>query len=541
MAVAAVLLMLCVAFSPIMASDHSEASTAKTATATAAPGTTWTWTPTFNITVDSVKIAGSTSEMPTDATATSLSNPTASVGSGNKITVQFPTNFSATHYYLLVKATSSKPTQTATYAITFNITYGLTATGSTTQYLVQNGNAMGPITLTPTGGSAVKSVSVYNSANTTSATLPAGISATVNTAKTAVTISGKATAMSNQTEYTIRVALENNTTLAQKISLGVYTKLEAKTGSDYAVYNSADTSKSTAVSVDGYTWNGNAALTAGSVSVTKNEQPLAAASGKYDGMTVDTRTGAVSGTPTAAGTYIFTTTVKSTAETGDQSSTYTVTVQVDNPAAITGEGSKYSYVGHSDDLQLSESNLSSEQWKITKITKGGNEITAASDATDYNSFSVGSTTGKVTSSAATTEGTYVVTVKVYQKDEESVNSATKNVTFTVKPKITLSPESSEYYRTTDGSAADKITLTSNMDGTKFTVSSNSLIQVTTPGKTSTVSTTTTTAQASSTATKVTVTATDPNNASNTATATINVYVTAVLDFTNEPTAEASTS
>lgn len=534
MAVAAVLLMLCVAFSPAFMSESSDAAATNAGTATVSikPGQTWTWTPTFSDGVGTVSlfVNGSSSDMPSDATSTTTTN--ASVSSG-KVTVTIPSNYSEAHYFLYVKATTTQPAQVAHYKITFNLNNSLTA--SVNSVVAKVGTKITDITFSATGGSAITKATV-------SPTLPAGLSIS-----NSGVISGTPTAYTAQTPYTVTATLANGNTATGTVSIGAFTNI---TASNYTVYAIKST---TAVTVPGVSMPTGTLLDSMTVTATMGNTEISGftVGTATSGLTVEKTTGKVSGTPSATGTFKFTEEYTATAATGGSTATRTVTIVVEEKVGISGSSSFNSFAGHSDSVTLTKSGPSNVKWTIDKITKGGTQITSG---TDFTSFTVNG--GVLTSSTATTAGKYVVTVRATSTNSTTTTSeatgtspsnnyATKDINVTVSAAISIytSTNALDFYMTTAGEPYDALKFTSNISGATFKIEAAST-DTATSANVSVASDGTVTPGATHLAVgdyKITVKASDPNNSYNTNTVVLNVHVKNVLNFTNEPSAGSITS
>ena len=501
------------------------------------PGQAWAWTPTFPEDLSpTVLIAASSSSMPSYSTTFSATSGYAEISSGT-ITVTIPSSFSGDKYYLLIKASTTQPTQIKYYEITFNVaTYHLTYNTSTVYAKVGTAITDMSPSFSPSG-IGIKSYALTG-------TLPTGLSFSTSTGK----ITGTPTAYKAQANYTVTVTL--NTVPVQRttatLSIGAYTNITTTNYTVYAITNE------TAISVPGTSMPTGTVLDKMTLTATKNNANASVTAGTaYKGMTVAANTGAVSGTPTEAGTYIFTQKYDATVATGGSTSTRTVTVVVEDKVAITSNSTLHSFYTHEDSATLTKTGPSNVSWSITKITKNGSAI---SSGTDYNSFTL-SSAGVLKSSTATTAGTYIITVKATTTNTTNntsgatgattaSNSITKDITFAVADKIAMYPASIYLYETEDkvydpvsaqavnssdsshGAFANATYSFSaygtGLDATKISI--NSSTGAITPGSSAL-------ARGDYTAT---IQVQDPNNPANTATGTLNVHVVRVLAFTNEP-------
>ena len=537
-AVAAVL-MLCVATAPALAHESDAANAG--GTVNIQPGQTWSWTPTFPTGLTpTLTVSGSDTSMPADTATFSATSGNAKVQSG-KIVVTLPSSYSKTSYYVKVKAVTTQPSQTVYYEITFNVaTFSLSY--SADSIVAKVGTAITSVTPTIGGGVAATSYSI-------SGTLPTGLTFNTSTG----VISGTPTAYKAQANYTITATLNTSPvqTVTKTISIGAYTSI---TASNYTVYAMTG---NTAITVPGVAMPTGTSLASMTTTVKKDNTADSGFSigTAYNGMTVEASTGKITGTPSAAATYVFTQKYTATAATGGSSATRTVTVVVEDKVAIGGGTTAYSYVGHSDTHTFTKSaGPSDAKWSITSIKKDGTAITSG---TDFNSITISN--GVVTSSADTSAGTYTIAVKLASAktttttsgatgSKASSNSATKTLTLYIKEQASFTGATngtldSTFYMATN-KVYDSLTIASNLgsDAT-FSIASygtgitNKNIAVSTAGVVSPGSTALSTPGTYT----VTVKIVDANNSTNTATATLNVVVKNALAFTNTTAAGAITA
>lgn len=525
----AVVLMLAVSFAPMIMSDESDAANPST-TINIQPGQTWSWTPTFTSGLSpTVTVSGSESAMPADTASFSTVSGNVSVSS-EKVTVSIPSDYSKSVYYVKVKAQTTQPTQTVYYEITFNVaTFALNY--NVTSLVAKVGEAISDITPTISGGVTAKSYSITG-------TLPTGLSFNTSTGK----ITGTPTAYKAQTSYTITATLNTVPvqTVSRTISIGAFADISA---SNYTVYTIVGSTNMNVPAVTVPTGTVLESMT--SLTVTKDGASGTISAGTaYNGMTVTAKTGEIKGTPTVAGTYVFTETWKATAATGGSTATRTVTVIAEDPVLVSSQSAN-SYAGHSDTSGSVRSGglaASSITYSITGITKNGSAFTNPTS----NGFTVGAD-GKVTCGTAIGAGSYVVTVKAVTKNTTaanstcgtpaaSTNSKTATVTFTVAEAISINNASALNFYMAENKVYDALQLGSNISGATFSVESygtgvtSSNISVAGNG---TVTPGTTALSAGSYT--VTVKVTDPANSTNTATATLNINVVGALAYTNAPT------
>lgn len=538
-AILALALMLVVAVVPATSSSDG-ADTVTTYTINVQKGQVWAWTPTFTSGLSpTITVSASSSAMPENDATFGATSGNAKVESGT-VKVQIPSTYSGSNYFVKIKAQTTQPTQIKYYAITFNVEeYTLSYSSSTVI-----GNVGHAITsLTPTTAPAGKTVTSY--AITNGASLPAGI--TLNTS-TGV-ISGTPTAYCGMT--TVEITATFNTTPAQTakttISIGAFLDIVTTNYTVYAIKGQ------TAISIPGTAMpDTHTTLDSMTLTATKDGSSASVTAGTaYNGMTVAANTGAISGTPSVAGTYVFTEKYTATAATGGSTSTRTVTVVVEDPVAISGNSSFNSFKTHSDSVTLTKSGPANVAWSITKITKAGTEI---SSGTDFSSFSV-SNAGVLTSSADTTAGTYVVTVKAVSTnttantsgatgESPANNYKTKDVTVTVADKIAVNP-SDIYFYLADSDVFDEVSVVA-VNSTGNTAFSGATFSITSygTGLDSTMISLDPNTGAITPGSVIpaagdytaTVTVQDPNNPDNKATGTIHVHTVAVLEFTSEPSA-----
>ncbi len=527
LSVAAVVLLVAVCLSPVLMDESDAANPTKTLNLQ--PGQSWSWTPTFPSGLSpEITVSASSVSMPADDATFSSTSEYASVSDG-KVTVTIPSTFSGSHYYLKVHAQTTKPTQNAYYEITFNVaSYGLSYTAQTVNAKV--GTKISDLTPTVSNATA-KSYSI-------SGTLPAGLSFDKSTGK----ISGTPTAYKAQSDYTITATLDTTPvqTVKTTVSIGAYDNISSPSYTVYAIKGTTNLNVP-AVTVP----TGTVLDKMTNLSVTKDGTIGSITAGTaYNGMTVTAKTGQITGTPSAAGTYVFSQTWNATSATGGSTTSRTVTVIVEDAVSLSNQTAN-SYDGHSDVSASVRNNglaNASTSYFITGVTKDGSAF--SNPAT--NGFTVDAE-GKVTCGTAIGAGTYVVTVKGVTKNTTaassvcgtpvaSSNEKTATVTFTVAPKITCSD--SNVYTTVTNAVVEISTnpLTSNISGATFTAAygekiTSSNISVSSDGKI-----TVGTAISSAGTYTITVTAKDPNNATNTATGTIIVTVVGNLVFSNDPSA-----
>ncbi len=542
-AAVAVALMLCVAVSPAFYGGSDAAShgsySVQSSTVNLQPGQSWQWTPQFPEGLSPVMtVKTSDSEMPsgTDgyAATSSAGGATASV-SGGTLTVSIPSNYAAAHFFVSIRATTTQPSQAAFYDITFVVaSYELSYPVDTV--VAKVGTPITTLVPTLTGGVAANSYSING-------TLPAGLSFDTSTGA----ISGTPTAYKAQTTYTVTANLGTvpPQSVETTISIGAFADI---TAADYYVY--AITGQ-TSVSVPGVAMPSGTVLDSMTLVATENGSSVSVSVGTaYKGLTVAADTGAVSGTPSVAGTYVFTESFTATAATGGSTASRAVTVVVEDKVAISGDAMFYSYEGHSDSVTLSKSaGPSGVAWSIDGITKDGSAIASGSD---FSSISLSG--GVLTSSAATSPGTYVVTVKLATTSTVQTTSgatgaspadnyATKAVTIVVRPAaaftaVTGGVLDDPFYMATN-QVYDALTIGSNL-GSAATFAATAYGSGITADNISVAADGTVTPGSAPVSTagdySITVTVTDNYNPTNTASATLPVEVANALTFLNDTVA-----
>lgn len=201
---------------PIASEDSSADTYNRTTSVTIAPGMSYTYTPTFpsdlNVTVT---IQSQTSNW------ASLSNKT--------LTVNVPASNAGSTYQVVLKYTSSNPTQTYTDCINFSITSNLSVSGS--QSNIVKGTA---ITMTPTA-SGMGTVTWAVKSGTT---LPAGLSLS-STSTGAVTGTPTSTG-TNTIQLTATSSYGETKDLT--VTFTVYAQIGTISG-DATIYTTAGTSK----------------------------------------------------------------------------------------------------------------------------------------------------------------------------------------------------------------------------------------------------------------------------------------------------------
>ena len=524
-AVLAVMLMVAAAAIPLLSEEGNAANAS--ANVNIQPGQSWSWTPTFTSGLSpTVTVSASDTSMPSDNATYSSSSGNASVSNG-KVTVSIPSNYSKTNYYVKVKAQTNQPTQVVYYEITFKVA-SFSLSYSADSVIAKVGTAITNLTPSIGGGVTASSYAISGS-------LPAGLSFSTSTG----VISGTPTAYKAQTNYTITATLATTPvqTVTKTVSIGAFTNITASNYTVYAIKGE------TAISVPGVTMPTGTVLSGMALTATKDGTAASVtAETAYNGMTVAASTGALSGTPSASGTYVFTETYTATAATGGSSATRTVTVVAEDKVSISGSSSFNSFAGHSDSVTLSKSaGPSGVAWSISAIKKNGSAISSGSD---FTSFTISN--GTLTSGTATSAGTYVVTVKLATTNATSntngatgaspaSNYATKDITIAVAEAIEITNAKPIHFFEATNKVYDALTLSSNVSGATFSATSygtgitSSHITVASNGAITPGSSAMTAGEYT-----VTVKAQDPNNPANSVTETLNVKVVAVLDFTNAP-------
>ena len=519
------MLMMIVAAAPLISGESDGANA--TANVNIQPGQTWSWTPTFTSGLTpTVTVSASDSGMPSDNATFSSSSGNASVSNG-KVTVSIPSGYAKANYYVKVKAQTSQPTQIVYYEITFKVA-SFSLSYSADSVVAKVGTPIANITPSVGGGVTASSYAISGS-------LPAGLSFSTSTG----VISGTPTAYKAQTSYTITATLATTPvqTVSKTISIGAFTDISASDYTVYAIVGETD------ISVPGVTMPNGTILSAMDLTATKDGINASVTPGAvYKGMTVAADTGAVSGIPSTAGTYVFSETYTATAATGGSTDSRTVTVVAEDRAAISGASSLNSFAGHLDSISLTESaGPSGAVWSIESITKNSTAITSGSD---FDSFSISD--GTLTSSTGTSAGTYLVTVKLASANTTvntngatgaapADNYATKEVTVTVAEAIEINNARPIYFFEATNRVYDELNLTSNIAGATFSVVSygdgiaSSNINVASDGEVTPGASALTAGEYT-----VTIAAQDPINPANSVTETLNVKVVAVLDFANAP-------
>ncbi|MBE6518266.1 MAG: hypothetical protein E7Z70_01810 [Thermoplasmata archaeon] len=524
-AVLAVMLMIVVATAPMLQEESDGANA--TANVNIQPGQTWSWTPTFTSGLTPVvTVSASDSGMPSDSATFSSNSGNASVSNG-KVTVNIPSSYAKSEYYVKVKAQTSQPTQIVYYEITFKVA-SFSLSYSADSVVAKVGT---PITnITPSVGGGVTA-----SSYTISGSLPAGMSFSTSTG----VISGTPTAYKAQTSYTITATLATTPvqTVSKTISIGAFTDISASDYTVYAIVGETD------ISVPGVTMPNGTILSSMDLTATKDGSSASVSPGTaYNGMTVAADTGAVSGILSTAGTYVFSETYTATAATGGSTDSRTVTVVAEDRVAISGALSMDSFAGHSDSISLTESaGPFGAVWSIESITKNSTAITSGSD---FDSFSISD--GTLTSGTGTSAGIYVVTVKLASANTTvntngatgaapADNCSTKEITVTIAEAIEINNARPIYFFEATNRVYDELNLTSNIAGATFSVVSygdgitSSNISVASDGKVTPGTSALTAGEYT-----VTIAAQDPINPANSVTETLNVKVVAVLDFANAP-------
>lgn len=201
---------------PIASEDSAADTYNRTTSVTIAPGMSYTYTPTFpsdlNVTVT---IQSQTSNW------ASLSNKT--------LTVNVPASNAGSTYQVVLKYTSSNPTQTYTDCINFTITSNLSVSGS--QSNIVKGTA---ITMTPTASG----MGTITWAVKSGTTLPAGLSLSSTSTGT---VTGTPTSTGTNT-IQLTATSSYGETKDLTVTFTVYAQIGTISG-DAAIYTVAGTSK----------------------------------------------------------------------------------------------------------------------------------------------------------------------------------------------------------------------------------------------------------------------------------------------------------
>ncbi len=296
-------LLLAVLFciSPMICSDSDAAtgdSSSNPVVLDIVKGQKLVYTPTFPSTLSP------TITIPYQGTSwTATSGSYASV-SGSTVTVTVPSSSSYTEYYVVIKATTTQPTQTANQYIKFSISDRLTLTGASEIKTYVGGT----VSWTPTANLPGATYSV-------SPTLPAGLSINSTTGK----ITGTPTAAQSAANYTVTA---KTTSPAQTKAVSVSISVEAKmilsgTSVVYAAVGGLQDPAQVTCNVSGVTWSISSygTLDASKVSVDSSGNiKVTATSGTY-------------------GTHTIT--VKATSSATGQTETKEVTVNIKDQLSFT--------------------------------------------------------------------------------------------------------------------------------------------------------------------------------------------------------------
>lgn len=265
-------------------------------------GQTWQYTPTFpsslspTITIEKQGSAW-----------TSTDGTYASVSSG-KVSVAIPTSAPSGSYKVIIKATTSKPTQTARQYVEFNVVDKLTVSGSASTINTYVG---GSVSWTPTANLSGATFSV-------SPALPAGLSINSSTGK----ISGTPTTATASKSYTVTAT---TTAPSQTATTAVTIFVEsaiAISGTDtvYAAVGGAQDTASVSSNV-GANWSitNYGTLSSGKVSISS--------------------TGSITVSAVSGDAGQHTITVKATSKVTGQSTTKTITISIAEQLLYTSEPS----------------------------------------------------------------------------------------------------------------------------------------------------------------------------------------------------------
>ncbi|WGK94383.1 MULTISPECIES: putative Ig domain-containing protein [Flavobacterium] len=334
-----------------------------------------------------------------------------------------PTAVTASATYTIT-ATNTGGSTTATINITVNDIAPTTLAYTGSPFTYTKGTAIAPIAAPTNGGGTVVSYAV-------SPALPAGLS--LNTATGAIT--GTPTAVTASATYTITATNtggSTTTTLSITVNDAAPTTL-AYTGSPFTY------TKGTAITAIAAPTNGGGAVVSYSVS------PALPA-----GLSLNTATGAITGTPTAV-TASATYTITATNTGGSTTATINITVKDIAPSALTYTGSPFTYT---------------KGTAITAIaapTNGGGTVVsyAVSPALPAG-LSLNTATGAITGTptAVTASATYTITAT----NTGGSTTATINITVNDAAPTTLAYTGSPFTYT-KGTAITAIAAPTNSGGT----------------------------------------------------------------------------
>lgn len=290
---------------PIFAGDLDAAagdSQSNPYTVNIVKGQKWEYTPTFPSSLSP------TIAIEKQGTSWTSTNGTYATVSSGKVTVTIPTSATSGTYMVIIKATTTQPTQVARQYVQFNIVDKLTVSGSASSINTYVG---GTVSWTPTAN-------LSGATYTVSPTLPSGLSINSSTG----VISGTPTAAKANTTYTVTATTSSP---SQKATTTVSIFVESAitiSGSDtvYAAVGGAQDAASVSSNV-GANWSitSYGTLSSGKVNISS-----------AGAITVS----AVSGD---AGTHTIT--VKATSKATGQSTTKNITISIAEQLLYTSEPS----------------------------------------------------------------------------------------------------------------------------------------------------------------------------------------------------------
>ncbi|MBE6517489.1 MAG: hypothetical protein E7Z67_04820 [Thermoplasmata archaeon] len=509
LAVCAVMMLAAVVLSPALVYSDDAYMEGGTARISLQPGQTWEWTPEFPDGLDPTLTVSNGESFGTSAGWATISGKTLS------ITVPEDAD-SSNSQTVILRAETTQPTQVADYTInvevvTIDFGYG---TGGIEGKVTEIGMLVGQsYTLTPT------SLGPGTTYEMISGVLPAGIQFNSSNGE----ISGIPTDAATPSIVTIRATCEAYTPtqiVTTEITIGAYDAID---GESYTVYAIAG---ETNISIPGFNIPEDVVVETFTNTI-NGEETLA-----MDGLTVSGTDGAISGTPTTAGSYTFNQDITATALTGGSNTHRSITVDVDEKITLSG-ASTFETKVHSG-----------ENYEFTATGDPSLELTVAADgiASPESYFSINDAGNTLNIAAG--PGTYYVTIKAtvdhpssYDQYGESVSSAMPEdncaelmVTITIGTNLEYDGPT-EFYTNASGSAYDEVDFLEFITGTDSVTTETSdskysigpggfrLVDSTTPGDYT-----------------VTVTIIDDEFDTNRIEVTMNVHVVPDLTFENDPSA-----
>lgn len=441
LAVCAVMMLAAVVLSPALVYSDDAYMEGGTARIQLQPGQTWEWTPEFPAGLDPTLTVSNGESFGTSAGWATLSGKTLS------ITVPEDAD-SSNSQTVILRAETTQPTQVADYTInvevvTIDFGYG---TGGIEGKVTEIGMLVGQsYTLTPT------SIGPGTTYEMISGVLPAGIQFNSSNGE----ISGIPTSPSNPSVVTVRatsMAYVPTQIVTTEITIGAYDAID---GESYTVYAIAG---ETNISIPGFNIPEDVVVE-NFTNTINGEETLA-----MDGLTVSETDGAISGTPTTAGSYTFNQDITATALTGGSNTHRSITVDVDEKITLSGASTLETKVH------------SGENYEFTATGSPALELTVTADGVSSPETYFSIEGNKILINAG--PGVYNLTLKAtvdhpssYEQYGDSVSSAMPEdncdelmVTITIGTNLEYDGPT-EFYTNASGSAYDEVDFLEFISGT----------------------------------------------------------------------------